>query len=362
MTFAVIVFLVITLVFFFIASSLGGCKNTTPKQLNICTWEGYVPEAAITLFEQETGIKLNIAFATDNQRMLALIKGGGKADIVMPTQSNINRYYEADLVQPLDLKNIKNYEKVSESFKDELWTKWNGKQMGSGDVYAIPYVFGTSGLVLNTSKYTKSLEDIGWEVLFDADLKGRVSSRNNIESLMLILDLYGIPRENFVTDTQDTLYSIRDKAIALKNNALKFYTTNAEISDLLKNEEVWVSHIWDGGGRKLSQFDPKFVFTLPKTGGLGWTDAFMILKNAANPVGANLFIDFMLRPEIAAMLTEQSGFKTTVKGALEMAKGIDKDLYSFTDEQLAKLKWNPNLSEDAMSSYIAFQEELSTVQ
>ena len=56
--------------------------------------------------------------------------------------------------------------------------------MGSGEIYAIPYVFGTSGLVINTSKYTKSLDNIGWEILFDTDLKGRVSgSKNDIESV-----------------------------------------------------------------------------------------------------------------------------------------------------------------------------------
>jgi spermidine/putrescine transport system substrate-binding protein len=361
-TSALIVILTMIFVFFFILISISGCYRAIPKQLNVITWEGYVPEAAAALFEKETGIKLNISFATDNQRLLALIKGGGEADIVMPTQSNINRYYEADLVQPLDLKIITNYEKVPKSFKEQSWIKWDGKQMGSGEIYAIPYVFGISGLAINTSKYTKNLDNIGWEILFDTGLKGRVSSRNNIESLMLILDLYGIPRDNFITDTQDTLEQIRDKAIALKNNVLKFYTTNAEISDLMKNEEVWVSHIWDGGGRNLSQFDAKFKFVLPKTGGLAWTDSFMISKKAKNPTGANLFIDFMLRPDIAAMLTEQSGFKTTVDGALDIAKGIDKELYKFTDEQLAKLKWNPNLSEEAMSMYIAFQEELSTVQ
>ena len=77
----------------------------------------------------------------------------------------------------------------------------------------------------------------------------------------------------------------------------------------------------------------------------------MIPKEAANPEGANLFIDFMLRPDIAAMVTEQSGFNTTVEGALDMTKGIDKDLYRFTDEQLAKLKFSPNLSEEVMSIY-----------
>ena len=281
---------------------------------------------------------------------------------LQPSQNNTNRYYEADLAQPLDLDKIPNYEKVSKFFRDQPWTKWDGSQMGFGEVYAIPYVFATGGLVVNTSKYTKNLDDIGWEVLFDTDLKGRVSSKNSIPSLLLILDLLGIPREDLITDTEGTLEKTRDTAIALKNNVLKFWDTGSEIVDLMKNEEVWVAHIEDGNGRKLSQFDAKFKYVLPKEGGLVFVDTFVIPKIAVNPAGANLFIDFMLRPDIGAMLTEQSGYTTVVESALDMTKGIDKDLYRFTDVQLKELKWLPNLSQDVRSAYVEFWEEIISVQ
>jgi spermidine/putrescine transport system substrate-binding protein len=351
----VTVIIILTLTF-------GGCKQEIPKELNVYVWEGYLPEAAVKMFEEETGIKLNITFATDNAMMLTLLKGGGRADIVMPTQNQVNRFYEAGLAQPLDLKKIPNYEKVSKALKDQPWAKWDGSSMGSGDIYVIPYVFGTSGLVINTEKYTESLEGIGWDVLFDPELKGRVSSKNAAESLMLTLDVLGISREDLLTDTQNTLEAARPKVIELKNNVLKFWDSGAEILDLLKNEEVWVSHIWDGGGRKMVQFNVKFKYVLPKTGGLGWTDTFMIPKSVANPAGANMFIDFMLRPDIAAMLTAESGYTTTVEGTLEMAGGIDESLYTFSQEELEKLIWQPNFSEDIIAAYTTFWEEISTVE
>jgi len=362
MTFAAAVFPIIISVLLITIPLMAGCKTTTPKQLDVYVWEGYLPKSVAALFEQETGIKLNISFIADSEKMLTLLKGGGKADIIMPTDPKVNLFYANDLVQPLDLDKITNYEKVSKSLREQPWAKWDGNQMGSGEVYAIPYVFGTSGLAINTSKYTKNIDNISWEILFDPDLKGKVSSRNYITSVLLMLDLLGIPRENLLTDTEGTLNQIRDKTFALKNNVLKFYDTYAEIIDLMKNEEVWVSYIQDGQGRKLSQFDPKFKYVLPKEGGLGWTDTFMIPKEAANPAGANLFIDFMLRPDIAAMVTDQSGFNTTVEGALDMTKDIDKDLYRFTDAQLAKLKWSPSFSEKVVSIYYTFWEEITTVQ
>lgn len=344
------------------ATFISGCKDDAPKELSVYVWEGYLPEEAVKMFEEETGIKLNITFATDNAMMLTLLKAGGNADIIMPTQNQVNRFYEEGLAQPIDLKEIPNYERVASSLKEQPWSKWDGKNMGSGDIYVIPYVFGTSGILINTEKYTGSLDATGWEVLFDPELKGRVSSKNAPESLMLCLDVLGIPREKLLTETGETLEEARPKVLELRDNLLKFYDTGAELLDLLKNEEVWVSHIWDGGGRKMQQFDPKYKYILPRTGGLGWTDTFMIPSNAKNPAGAHIFINFMLKPEVAGMLTAQSGYTTTVNGALDFAGDANKELYTFSDEELKNLIWQPNFPEDVIEAYTSFWEEISTVQ
>jgi spermidine/putrescine-binding protein len=355
-----IISILIVIITLFIA--LSACEvKAVPAELDVYIWEGYLPDEVAEMFEEETGIKLNINFIADNASVFTLLKGGGHADIIMPTQNQVNRFYTEDLAQPLDLNKIPHYENVTDSFKDQEWSMWDGTQLGSGDTYVIAYVFGTSGIVVNTDKYNSSLEGIGWEILFDPELKSRVSSRNSAESLMICLDLMGIPRGNLITDTQGTLDAIRDKAIELKNNVLKFYDTNAELLDLLENEEVWVSHIWDGGGRKLMGSDPKFKYILPSTGGFVWTDTFMIPSSAENPDGAHKFIDFMLRTDIAALVTTESGYSTTIEGSIDLVEGINKDLYVFTDEELGNLIWQLNFSEDVVKAYNDFWEELSTV-
>jgi spermidine/putrescine transport system substrate-binding protein len=329
------------------------------KSLNIYVWEGYLPQKVVELFEKETGIKLNISLAADNGTMIALLEGGGKSDLIMPTQNQVNRLYEKGLAMPLDLNKIPNYKNVGDSFKNQTWSMWDGKVMGAGDTYVIPYVFGTSGLIINKNKYKGEISsNIGWNILFDKDLKGRVSSKNSAESIMICLDLAGIPRSDLLKDTNGTLEKVRNKVIELKKNVLKFYSTGAEIMDLLKNEEVWVSHMWDGGGRKLMANDPKFVYVLPETGGMGWADTFMIPANADNPEGAFSFINFMLRQDIAALVTAE-GNTTTVSGALDMADVSNKDLYKFTDAQLKSLVWQLNFPENVIDAYTTFWEEVS---
>ena len=342
------------------ATALTGCNNTIQRQLDVYIWEGYLPKEVAALFEQETAVKLNISLISDNEKMAALLRGGGKADIVMPTNNHINIFYENGLAQPLDLKNIKNYERVSRPLREQPWTKWDGSNMGTGEIFAIPYIFGTSGLIINTTKYTKSLDNIGWDVLLDADLKGRTSTTNSEETLFFLLDLSGIPREDLSTDTVITLNKIRDKVTALKDNVLKFYNTGAEISDLLMNEEVWISHIWDGNGRSLCKSDAKFKYVFPKTGGVAWTDSFIIPKSAANFKDASVFINFMLRPDIAAKVTLASGYNTTIEESLDLIKSINKDFYRFSDEEMVNFKWAQNLSEEERSICVSFWEELTS--
>jgi len=341
-----------------------GCKSSPVssvelKSLNIYVWEGYLPQKAVEMFEKETGIKLNISLVSDNGTMITLLEGGGRADIIMPTQNQVNRLYEQGLATALDLNKIPNYKNVGNAFKNQPWSMWNGKVMGSGDTCVIPYVFGTSGLIINKDKYKGDINNnISWNILFDKDLKGRVSSKNSAESIMICLDLAGIPRSDLLKDTDGTLKKVRNKVMELKKNVLKFYGTGAEIMDLLKNEEVWVSHMWDGGGRKLMASDPKFVYVLPETGGMGWSDTFMIPVNADNPEGAYSFINFMLRQDIAALVTAE-GNTTTVDGALDMADVDNKDLYKFTDDQLKNLVWQLNFPEKVIDAYTAFWEEIS---
>ena len=329
------------------------------KSLNIYVWEGYLPQKAVEMFEEETGIKLNISLTSDNGTMITLLEGGGEADLIMPTQNQVNRLYEQGLALPLDLSKIPNYKNVGDSFKNQSWSMWDGKTMGLGDTYVIPYVFGTSGLIINKNKYKGDVNsNISWNILFDKALKGRVSSKNSAESIMICLDLAGIPRADLLKDPDGTLEKIRNKLMELKKNVLKFYSTGAEVMDLLKNEEVWVSHMWDGGGRKLMMSDPKFVYVLPETGGMGWADTFMIPVNADNPDGAYSFINFMLRQDIAALVTAE-GSTTTVNGALEMANIENKDLYKFTDVQLKNLVWQLNFPENVIDAYTSFWEEVS---
>ena len=75
-----------------------------------------------------------------------------------------------------------------------------------------------------------------------------------------------------------------------------------------------------------------------------------------------MFINFMLKPEVAGMLTAESGYTTTVNGALDFAGDVNKEIYTFSDDELKKLIWQPNFAEDIIEAYTSFWEEISAIK
>jgi hypothetical protein len=70
----------------------------------------------------------------------------------------------------------------------------------------------------------------------------------------------------------------------------------------------------------------------------------------------------MLRPDIAAVVVTEGGYTTTVDGSLDLAEGIDKDLYVFEDDEIANLVWQISFPEEVIAIYNNFWEELSTIE
>ena len=91
--------IIILMVMFLLSITFSACnKETASGKLDVYVWEGYLPEEVTEMFEEETGIKLNINLIADNASIFTLLKGGGQADVIMPTQNQVNRFYTEDLI------------------------------------------------------------------------------------------------------------------------------------------------------------------------------------------------------------------------------------------------------------------------
>jgi len=112
---------------------------------------------------------------------------------------------------------------------------------------------------------------------------------------------------------------------------------------MMRSGEVSVAMAWDNGGWKLHAENPDIDFVAPKSGALGWIDTFTIPAKAKNLEGAYKWMNFMLKPENAAMFTNAEKYGTASKDASQYYETTIKDNFarSFTPEDIDNIKWYP---------------------
>ncbi|MEQ5834931.1 extracellular solute-binding protein [Marinobacter sp. NFXS9] len=314
--------------------------STLAEELRLITWGGYAPDDVVAQFEKETGIDVKITLS-NNEDMISKLRatGGAGFDLAQPSQDRIiGVQRQFNIYQPIDLSKIDTDQIQPSMLKaTEKSTDLNGKQ------YGVPAVWGTSGLIVN-----KDVADTvtDYTDLCDSAVAGKVSYR--LKRPTLIGFAFALGEDPFAAyDDKDKYQSIlakvEDKLIDCKANVKTYWTGGDQLLALMRTGEVKAAMAWDAGGWKLHGENPDISFVAPKSGALGWIDTFALPRRSENVDAAYKWINFVMQPEIAAKITNQSGNFTASKGADEFVKADLRDAYrqSFDEKALNNIKWYP---------------------
>ena len=310
------------------------------ETLRLLTWGGYAPEAVIEKFEAETGHKVEVT-KSNNEEMVAKLRAtnGGGFDLIQPSQDRIaGAQEEFGIYKPLDLSKID-----TSLFIDSMLEATKGNTMMDGKVFAVPHVWGTSGLVVNT-KMAGSVKD--YTDLRNADVAGKVSYRLKRPTLIGFAFAMGMDPFAAYGDAdayQGILDKVEAKLIECKANVKTYWDGGDEIKNLLRSGEVIASMAWDTGGWQLNADNADINFVAPASGALGWIDTFALPSRGRADEAAYAWINFVMQPEIAAMITSEAGNFTASKGG---DAGVDDALKaryqtSFPQEAVDNIKWYP---------------------
>ncbi len=312
------------------------------KVLRIMTWSGYAPQELIDKFTAETGIKVEVTLS-NNEEMISKLRAtrGGGFDLVQPSQDRISSVVEQyGIYQPID------YSKVDEAQIDpSLLAAVKKNTLVKGKSYAVPHVYGTEGLVVNTAK-APGIKD--FKDLLDPQYAGRVSYRLKRPTLIGMgfskgykpFDLYSDPGkyQAFLDDMEKIL-------IAGKPVVKTYWDNGDQLLQLLRSEEVWAASAWEQAGWKLHAENPNIDYLAPTSGALAWIDTFAIPAQSENVSGAYKWINFILKPENAAFFTNRETYGTASKDAV---KFLNPDIAAnFTrglpPAVLARINWYPTV-------------------
>jgi spermidine/putrescine transport system substrate-binding protein len=322
-----------------LALGLGLSSAQADQKLRIITWADYVPADVIAAFKQETGIDVEVTLS-NNEEMISKLRatGGAGYDLAQPSQDRIvSAQREFGIYKPFDLSKIK-----LEQFQPALLEIVRRNTTLDGKVYGLPYLWGTDGLVVNT----KQAKAADYPDVCRPDLKGKTAIRLRRPVLMEFafaagkdpFTLYGDPKAYSALMDQ-----VGAALIACKPNFKFFFDNKDQLLNGFRSGEVVAALMWDTGGWTLNRENPDIQYVVPRSGALGWLDTFALPAKGRNDAAAYAWINFNMRPEIAAKVIKAVGNFSAAKGT---APFVDPKLRaqfvaSFPDTAFKNIHWYP---------------------
>ena len=282
------------------------------KVLNIYNWSDYIADDTIKNFEKETGIKVRYDNFDSNEILHAkLVAGKTGYDVVVPSSNWARMQIQGDLFRKLDKSLLPNLKNVDPAVAAQL------AKIDPGNQYVVDWLWGYTTVGINVAKVKAALgplpmPDNAWDLLFKPEYMARLKTcgvsflDSGDEVLPVALHYLGKPRGT--GNPADY-----DQALALLKPIRPYVTlfsSSGYINDMA-NGAVCAVMGWSGDINIARQraIDNKTGQTIqaliPKTGGLLFFDVMAIPKDAPHPQNALKWINYILRPEVAASLTNK---------------------------------------------------------
>ena len=317
-----------------------GLSAQAAEELRLLTWGGYAPQEVVDQFEKETGIKVKVT-KSNNEDMISKLRAtrGAGFDLVQPSQDRVvSAQKEYRIYKPMDLSQLEKGRFITSMMEA------TSKSTSIGDkVYGVPHVWGTSGLIASNEDVKSSYS---FNDLCSDDYKGKVSYR--LKRPTLIGFAFAMGEDPFAAYNDEKKYAeiltrVEKKLVECKSNVKAYWSGGDTLINLLRSGEVTLAMGWDAGGWKLHKETGKINFVAPESGALGWIDTFALPAKGKNDEAAYQWINFVMRPEIAAKITSAAGNFTAAVGAENHVDKALSDSYkiSYNQQAIDNIKWYP---------------------
>lgn len=270
-----------------VAGSMGCLRSRRPR-LNVFNWSAYIAPETIPAFEKEFGIDVRYAVYESNEEMLARVMSGNSGwDVVFPTNYYIRPMHEYGLLSELDHGHLPNLNNLDSVFRHPEWDpdlRW-----------CVPYMWNAAGIVANPKAGPVPER---WADLWEARWRGKITMLDDP------VDVFGACLEklghSINTERPEELRAAQHEAIAQKQ-LLRAYL-NAEVRDQLVAGDVWAAQLWSTTAQQAIDAAPHLLFVYPAEGFAIYPDNAVILRESRHQLAAYDFLNYLLRPSVAAAI------------------------------------------------------------
>jgi putrescine transport system substrate-binding protein len=328
------------------ATADAGKKVAEEKVLNIYNWSDYIAPDTLANFEKETGIKVQYDVFDSNEILHAkLIAKNTGYDIVVPGSNWAKLQIEGGLFQPLDKTKLPNWKNLDPGILKQM------AALDPGNTYLVDWMWSYNTVGINVDKVKAALGDTpmpenAWDLVFNPTYTNKLKScgitflDTPADVFQAALHYLGKP---VFTGTPEDYQAAFDMLMKVRPDIKKF-NSGGQIDDMASGN-ICVAYGWAGDfnlARKRSienKSEQNIEALIPKTGGLMFMDTMAIPADAKHPDNAHQFINYVMRPEVAASITNEVTYANPNKAATEFVDPEIKNNKSvyLSDEDIAKL-------------------------
>ena len=308
-------------------SATPGVVTDDEKVLNIYNWSDYIAEDTIANFEKETGVKVTYDVFDSNELLEAkMVSGNTGYDLVVPSLQYLSRQVQAGVFQPLDKSKLTNYGNLDPEIMARI------AKLDPDNAHALNWLWGTTGIGYNVAKVKAALGENApvdsWDLVFKPENISKLKACG-----VAVLDTPGelipIALNYLGEDPNSTDEAVIRKAEALLTSVRPYITefNSSEYINELANGDICMAVGWSGDVfQAASRADEakngiEVKYNIPKEGAPMWFDMIAIPKDAKHPLNAHLFLNYILRPDVMAGISNYVAYANANKASTPM---VDK--------------------------------------
>ncbi len=342
--------------------------NAEEKVLNIYNWPDYITQDMVANFEKESGIKVNYQTFENNEALQAkLIAGNSGYDLVVPGAVFAKSQIEAGLLRPLDKTQIPNLSNLDPAIMAKL------DKVDPGNKHLVPWAWSFTTVGINKAKVAKALGNTpmpenAWDLVFNPTYTSKLKSCGiaYLDSPTEIMPpaLHYIGKDAYSADAAD--HKAAGEMLSKVRKDIRLFSSTM-IDDLAGGKACvalgWAGDINIASARaQENKSGQEIEALLPKSGGLLFFDNLAIPKDAKHPNNAMAFINYFLKPEVSASLTNELSYATANKASVaQVTPEVAKNKAVFLDADALKVAVSPsslsNATRESMTAvYTAFKK------
>ena len=301
------------------------------KELHIYNWSDYLAQDTVPNFEKEFGVKVTYDTYESNEEMVAKLQAGASGyDIVVPSGYIVPVMVATRLITPINRKYLTNVSNLSPMFQ--------GLPADPGNKYTVPWLWGTSGIAYRSDKVKTPVES--WAVFQGSQYAGKMTMMD--DGREVIGSQLRYRGRSLNSTAPGELAQAKVDAISAKQQ-LRAYIS-AAVKPQLISGDVWISQLWDGDTAQARTEQPNLRYVVPREGCTIWADSVCIPRRARHPRAAHEWMNYILRPEVAAALSRTTGYGTPNAAAMRL---MENPVPYPTPAEFERLEYQTDLGRDS---------------